>query len=58
MDPFPPVPTKRGDPGQRFGWCNDGHHEVCRAEYVDRLGQPRSCGCPCHEDKDKKRRKR
>lgn len=42
---------------QKFGWCNDSHHENCRPEftYFEKTYQ---CSCECHEPSTEKKGKK
>ena len=33
-----------------FGWCMTGHHQECRAEYVDWNKVDVKCECTCHKE--------
>jgi len=31
-----------------FGWCNTGHHDLCRYFFKDWNDKPNMCSCGCH----------
>lgn len=33
-----------------FGWCATGHHNICRARFIDWNGKEQYCSCECHKE--------